>query len=662
MLKFLYIFREYRESNQRLDQIAESLGVQIEEKLLENESEALEIVEQANESGVDAIICRGHVEQCFRKIETSYRIPIVPVQFLGSSTVSLLADIKKKYPEAFKSSPTRAVVFSHRPVILDIETIRYLFDVELHNVVIEQSEKKDIEKIIKQIKQEGTDFAIAGLSICKIAKKLGFPAYYSTVGGEYESIYRTVQQAIMLVENLTIQKERSDMLESIMDYSFEALIHLDTEGKILFGNSIAEEILQKKKNLFQGQYIWEEIQELNQDLIQHVLSGDSTIYGNVIHIKERVALMNVTPYRKNGQVNGAIVHLSQKEKLEILEGQMRKELYSKGLIAKYHFEDIIGKSKSIEECRYNAGQFAGYNANVLILGESGTGKELFAQSIHNNSTRKHQPFVAINCGALPMSLLESELFGYVGGAFTGASKQGKKGLLELADKGTIFLDEISELDLQGQVRLLRVIEERVISKVGDDRVIPVDVRIIAASNRNLRELVMEGKFREDLYYRLNVLTLHIPPLRKRGMDIRILAEMFLEKYGKSVCKKLELTSMAWEIMQNYSWPGNVRQLRNFCERLVIISNQKRIDHVMILKQLEEVYQEDPASITKVEEKEEAFVGKKKSFSGSGKEYAEYQEIQEILRKCGGNRTEAAAMLGIGRTSLWRKMKKYQLDE
>ena len=307
----------------------------------------------------------------------------------------------------------------------------------------------------------------------------------------------------------------------------------------------------------------------------------------------------------------------------------------------------------MEECRYKARQFAKHHANVLIFGETGTGKELFAQSIHNYSMRKDQPFVAINCGALPVNLLESELFGYVGGAFTGAAKQGKKGLLELADKGTIFLDEISEMDLQGQVRLLRVIEERVITKVGDDRVIPVDVRIIAASNKNLRKLVSEGKFREDLYYRINVLTLNIPPLRQRQDDIRLLTAKFLREYGRTASKSLYLTAEAEELMVRYPWQGNVRQLRNFCERLAIISSRKEINRELIRSQLEEVYQEEPEQIR-------AMLGAEKGdLLTEGAE--EEIRIRRALKESGGNRSKAARILGMGRSSLWRKMKKYKMD-
>ena len=208
--------------------------------------------------------------------------------------------------------------------------------------------------------------------------------------------------------------------------------------------------------------------------------------------------------------------LTEFREIEKLEAAVKHEYRTKGYTARYTFEDIAGTSEAIRESRRLAKQFSKYDSNVLIAGETGTGKEVFAQSIHNASLRKDEPFVAVNCGAIPVNLLESELFGYVDGAFTGASRKGKKGLMEIANHGTLFLDEISEMDFNGQVQLLRVLEERVIRRVGDDKEIPIDIRVIAASNKNLLELIEQGKFREDLYYRLNVLTLYIPPLRDRG--------------------------------------------------------------------------------------------------------------------------------------------------
>lgn len=696
MLKFWYLCKNHAQSTQSVTRAARELGVRVEIKNLDEEQEEVRsetadrlLIEAQNE-GVDALVCRGSTELILKASRLNVSVPIIPVQFLGSSTFSLLGDVRQKHPEEFDHPVTKAAIFSHRPVILDIKTIRFLLNLELDNVVLQRTDAAYVREQIRRVKAAGIHFIMAGPRTCELAKEEGINAYFSPDVDEYESIYRTFEQAIILVENMAAQKERSRALETIMDYSFEATLQLDTDGRVMFCNSVAEEILKAGKGELLGKSIWEKIPELDQRTMEMVLRGGENIYGSVLQVNECIAAVNVTPYVKQGTVSGAIVHLSQKEQLEKLEGQIKQEIYSKGLVAKYHFSDILGESDEMEECKYRARQFAKHHANILIFGESGTGKELFAQSIHNHSTRKNQPFVAVNCGALPVNLLESELFGYVGGAFTGAARQGKKGLLELADKGTIFLDEISEMDLQGQVRLLRVLEERVINKVGDDRVIPVDVRIIAASNKNLRSLVTEGKFREDLYYRLNVLTLNIPPLRKRQGDVRLLADYFLRRYGKENSKEVSLTPGAYELIARYPWSGNVRQLRNFCERLVIISNRKKIDREMVYRQLAEVYQEEPEALRGIAPGEKAMhAGEgvqadegttsggaqaderrasgrarvdERPTSGGAQAADECGRIVQALNACSGNRGKAAQMLGIARSSLWRKMKQYGIGE
>jgi transcriptional regulator with PAS, ATPase and Fis domain len=325
-----------------------------------------------------------------------------------------------------------------------------------------------------------------------------------------------------------------------------------------------------------------------------------------------------------------------------MEAHAKSELAQKGYTATYYFSDIVGQSEKLLEAKYIASEFSKHDVTTLILGESGTGKELFAQGIHNNSVRRNRPFIAINCAALPLSLLESELFGYVEGAFTGAARRGKKGLFEIADTGTIFLDEIAEMDHSGQVRLLRALAEKSIRRVGDDCIIPIDVRVIAATNKNLSKLVEEGRFREDLYYRLNVLTVEIPPLRERIGDIGPLTNHFLSVYGKKTGKYITLSEGAYKVMEQYPWRGNVRQLKNFCERLVIITRQNEINEAFIAGQLQSAY-----GAYEVPEPQ----GLRKST-----DQFEKKCIQDLLARHRGSRIKAAEELGVSKSTLWRKMK------
>jgi len=295
-----------------------------------------------------------------------------------------------------------------------------------------------------------------------------------------------------------------------------------------------------------------------------------------------------------------------------------------------------------------ARKYARVDSTVLIRGETGTGKELFAQSIHNESARASFPFVAINCAAVPESLLESELFGYEEGAFTGARRGGKQGLFEQAHKGTIFLDEIGEMSITLQSRLLRVLEEREVMRVGGDRIIPIDVRVIAATHVNLLEAISSGGFREDLYYRLNKLALEVPPLRHRLADIPLFCTHFLDRYGKRHGGQAKtLTPEAVGIFQSYSWPGNVRELQSIIERLVVCVESGVIDSRDVQSLMH-----DELCGSKIEPRAAVPPSPVTSLDDMARD-----AIRRALAESGGNRSVAADALGISRATLWRKLKR-----
>ena len=282
------------------------------------------------------------------------------------------------------------------------------------------------------------------------------------------------------------------------------------------------------------------------------------------------------------------------------------------------------------------------NTTVLILGESGTGKELFAQSIHNASPRASRPFVAVNCGALPRNLVESELFGYEDGAFTGASRTGKPGKFELADGGTIFLDELGEMPMDAQVSLLRLLQNGEVTRIGGKSSRTVSVRVIAATNKNLEEAVRQHTFREDLYYRLNVFTLVLPPLRSRMSDIELLAEHFLLKFAGSLGKDVRgFTPGALALLRRYQWPGNIRELENVMERLANIVRHPLVSEEDLPPQMVTVRQ--PASPQGLLHSKEA------------------ETILETLRQTGGNIRAAAALLGVSRGGLYVKLRRLGID-
>jgi two-component system NtrC family response regulator len=321
--------------------------------------------------------------------------------------------------------------------------------------------------------------------------------------------------------------------------------------------------------------------------------------------------------------------------------QLRQQLQGK-----YRFENMIAHSSKMENVMQLAGQVAQSNATVLILGESGTGKELIAQAIHFNSPRKDKPFVIVNCPSIPDNLLESELFGHLKGAYTGAIKD-RKGKFELANGGTIFLDEIGDLKEDVQAKLLRVLQEREIERLGDSHPIKVQVRVVAATNKDLDKLVRKGNFREDLYYRLSVVPMTIPPLRERKEDIPYLVEFFIQKYGEG--RTFEVDPEIFPVLQNYDWPGNVRELENVIERAIALSADDTISAESLPSQLFATH------------KQPGEIGLNISDGDLSLEKFEKRLIQEALNKSGGNRSGAARLLKIPRHVLLYRLKKYRMD-
>ncbi len=331
---------------------------------------------------------------------------------------------------------------------------------------------------------------------------------------------------------------------------------------------------------------------------------------------------------------------------------LRKEnlLLRREIAARVGFENFIGKSSAMQKVFSLIRQVADTKSTVLISGESGTGKELVARAMHYSSLRKDKPFVTVNCGALPETLLESELFGYMRGAFTGATSN-KQGLFEAANGGTIFLDEISATTLNLQIKLLRVIQERTFMRVGGTTDLKVDVRIIAASNKDLQAEVAKGVFREDLYYRLNVIPIHLPPLRERKEDIAVLIEHFLSKFTSTGKEQKKITNDALKLFMNYRWPGNVRELENTIERLVILASGDtiRVEHIpdslkMSIPCPELVPSEIPDAGLNLEELLEK---------------AERILLKKALEKSGGVKTEAAKLLGLTFRSFRHRLHKYE---
>ncbi|HWR43968.1 sigma-54-dependent Fis family transcriptional regulator [Sporomusa sp.] len=444
-------------------------------------------------------------------------------------------------------------------------------------------------------------------------------------------------------------------LSSIFNTMSDGVIFFDRLGKVREFNPIAKKILGKTGNILNGASVQTIFKGKNQ-LIQTLLDGkedysDVEFFTDTAMGPSRCVISGETIFDKQGCINGGVIILRPMEKVHNLVNRFS------GNYTTFKFSDIIGKSAQILEAIRQASLAAATSSNVILRGESGTGKEMFAQAIHCRSSRSNGPFVALNCGAIPRELIGSELFGYEEGAFTGAKRGGRPGNFELASGGTLFLDEIGDMPLEQQVALLRVLQEKKVARLGGNKVIPVDVRVICATNKDLNRLVRNGTFRQDLYYRLNVFTIEIPPLRDRRDDIEILFRYFVEQIGNEQECKYIIADEILESINNYDWPGNVREVHNVVERACNFTENYIISLACLPPELccsqggdqemQSIYPENTRMCHLYEIKSEILD-------------KECEEIKALLRKERGNLSKVASELGIARSTLYRKMKKHSI--
>ncbi len=464
------------------------------------------------------------------------------------------------------------------------------------------------------------------------------------------SVFRDVTEVRELNSEVAKLKETQTLLEAVISSTQDAISVVDAHGRGMMINPAYTRLTGLSEKEVLGFPAEVDIAE-GESMHMLVLETRKAVRNAKMKVgsKKREVIVNVAPILVGDELKGsvAVIHdeselMALAQELESAQKRLRK------LEAKYTFEDIIGQSSAMIAALDTAKQAAATNATVLLRGESGSGKELFAHAIHNASERCYNQFIRVNCAAISDSLLESELFGYEEGAFTGARKGGKKGLFEEAMHGTIFLDEIAELSPGTQAKLLRVLQEKEIVRVGGTQSISVDVRVIAATHVNLEWAINEKKFREDLYYRLNMLPIVIPPLRYRREDIEPLVDMFIEKYNHDYRRNvLGVTTAGMHRLHDYHWPGNVRELENVIGRAMIKLNY--LDS-MIDTQHIEVYGENLT--TNVVPARTAMSGKKLTEVIND---AEKAAILQALEECRGNRTEAAQQLGVSLRSFYYKM-------
>lgn len=499
-----------------------------------------------------------------------------------------------------------------------------------------------LKTAVLRAKEDGNQVIVGGYSTVELAKQCDVPAVMIRSGRE--AVNQAITEALALAAVTVYEREKRDEIASIMNYSFQGIISVNRKGMITLANSCCYSYMKERKEPLTGADIREVFPGIR---IEEVIHQKKKILSEVCDCSGRPVMVNCVPVSGESQDFGAVITFQGTEQIQAEEGKLRKRIYSTGFTAKYDFTHILYKSSVMEKLIQTAEKYSYADSNILIHGETGTGKELFAQSIHNSSPRRKYPFVAINCAALPENLLESELFGYVEGAFTGAARGGKMGFFEIAHRGTIFLDEIGDISPKLQSRLLRVLQEREIVRLGNDTVIPIDVRVICTTNRNLRQEVEQGNFRRDLLYRLDVLELHIPPLRERRKDIPYLVrKMTGFEHERTGCVLEKISEEGMELLKRHDWPGNVREIRNFCERICILCERPVAGDGEVRQALPGIpVKEDAAGMM---HKDTGLAG------------AERQALVEALERFGYNRARTAAYLEIDKSTLWRKMKKYNL--
>ncbi len=585
----------------------------------------------------DAVIARGYSAQKTRRITD--QVPVISLEISGYDIVRAIMECKEQI------NPDKIAIFSPDGPLYEVESVCRYFGCQARTYVAERHE--ELAKWIRQAAEDGCGAVIGGYSVKLYAEQEHLPAVVIRTGED--TIQQAINEAVRIAEQIRKEQVVSQTYKTIIYSSKEGILYVDARGIIQVRNRVIRGM--EGNSSLMHKRLREVIPFFDEPFREAVATGHE-ITGKIYTFPKTRTTVSVefTPVVVGKKVSGVVINVSDITKIQDLEGKIRRKLGEKGLRARHTFDDIIYESDVMKETITAARRYAASDANVMIIGETGTGKELFAQSIHNASPRKNGPFVAINCAALPENLLESELFGYVEGAFTGTIKGGKMGLFEQAHGGTLFLDEIGEVSLAIQTKLLRVLQEKEVRRIGDDKVIAVNVRIISATNKSLMRWSDQGHFRRDLMYRLDVLRLFVPPLRKRGQDAWLLFGRLLSAYETEL-PLLEQEARA--LFQNYPFRGNIRELENVAERVMVLCRGKRITGV----EMEQLLSPQDVEEEYGPEAEQGNLG-----AALGNQHLPGINERDLilwgLEQCQGNQSRTARLLGMDRSTLWRKRQKY----
>ncbi|WP_213993755.1 sigma 54-interacting transcriptional regulator [Sodalis sp. dw_96] len=585
----------------------------------------------------DIFISRGGM---VRLLELCIKQPIIEIKTSAYDIIDALAP--------YRNQPCIGIV-GYISVINGSRKIAAMLNIPLKIFSVPDMSLPTINRIRQQVHQQMASGEVERLIGDAISTDyFDLPAERCTLlNTGAESIERALEEALTVYRGLARQRVENRQLQTLIDAVSKAIITVNGRGEILHSNSQAMSMLgltQRAGDNLQRYLTLGSLSRFNEQYdVNESLIIDSGAYGSL--------LAKVTPIIEDGETDRLIITLQKAATVRGEEQAIRlKEAEKRNFQARYGFNDFITGHPEMARRLQLAATYAKTDATILLIGENGTGKEIIAQSIHNASERRDKMFVPVNCGAIPPDILESELFGYVEGAFSGASRKGKTGLFELAHGGTLFLDEITELDKSLQSKLLRVLQERQLIRLGSDRIIPIDVRIIAATNRNIQTFVQEGGFREDLYYRINVLKITAMPLRERPEDIRAIGEYWLSRYRRRYdLPPLRLAADLWRFLTRYDWPGNARQLGNIMERLALSAAGDTLDLDQAALYIEDLTGAQQHTA-------------KKACSHCDLLEGNYTQIrrailERVIARQGYNKSRTARMLDVDRTSINRWLMK-----
>jgi PAS domain S-box-containing protein len=619
---------------------------------------------------VDIVIEATGIDKVFEELRKKKSKKTVLIPGTVAHTLSNLMQEKELLIEKLKNQSYKHDLILNSThdgmVVVDIEGIIVLFNKSAERMIGKSREHtigRNINEIIpgSQLPRvlKNRDVEINKELILENGKKIittriPIVTETGTLLGAF-AVFKDITEVVDLAEEITNLKEIHILLEAIIQSSEEAISVVDDEGKGILINPAYTKLTGLSKEDVVGKPATADISE-GESMHMQVLQTRRPVRGVRMKVgpNHRDVIVNVAPIIVDGKLKGSVGVIHDVSEIQSLTNELKRaRQIIRTLEAKYSFDDIIGTSEEMMFAIEQAKLGAKTPATVLLRGESGTGKELFAHAIHNGSDRKFNKFIRVNCAAISESLLESELFGYEEGAFSGAKRGGKRGFFEEANNGSIFLDEIGELSASMQAKLLRVLQEHEIVRVGGTKPVPVNVRVIAATNVNLEKGIANGKFREDLYYRLNRLPIHIPPLRQRKQDIVALCTHLLQKINRDYGRIIEgLTHKSLEYLSTYDWPGNVRELENILGRAVIFMKytENKIDLQHIPKLEKEGQTTNNSEVSVVE---------KQPLSLMVEEF-ETKILQHVLAENNGNKTATAHQLNISLRSLYYKLEKYSI--